>query len=367
MSGQQLVLGSLALSEYLKRKKEDIRWTYVLSDIKPSIVAKVTSCRTRVRAGQDENGHVAYRPEMCHQYDFHYPDAVGFMQELADRGSETIETICRRMSMKPSIWQGVFTLPEGYQKIIPDSDLQKLRRFAKESIDEVFSDNGRYNIGSMISFQFWHSMSPFTGRFVHVHANVVPVVYDNELDEFVKFNFWLDMSKGQENELAKAWRHRIESEYGALDGKKKKWNAYWQYKVGLKNVHHALRYSMRSPVIDCYRVIAFGHVYNPLTERIWAREMLDRPKSEKRSQWFGYLADGVKTRYLKKLYIEYEKKAIWQKKHRVRHCLKCGLEITWGRFPHLIIEVLKHNPSAEIMCYGKPEDFISGDSGVKWS
>jgi hypothetical protein len=64
---------------------------------------------------------------------------------------------------------------------------------------------------------------------------------------------------------------------------------------------------------------AVNKVQRPNSLKVdWVRRMLIRPRYEKRHQWYGYLSDGIKSKYLQKLGLSIERKSVRDRVRRRR-------------------------------------------------
>jgi hypothetical protein len=102
-----------------------------------------------------------------------------------------------------------------------------------------------------------------------------------------------------------------------------------------------------------------GYDKDDETMKAWVRRMLLRPKTEKRTQWFGYLSDGRKSKYLSKLEYKLEKKSIRRKNRTRKVCLKDGTDIEWEHIPEELDIVEKYSPNLSILTYGVPKEGVS--------
>jgi hypothetical protein len=78
--------------------------------------------------------------------------------------------------------------------------------------------------------------------------------------------------------------------------------------------------------------------------------MLIRPRKEKRHQWYGYLSDGIKARYLQKLGISIDRKAVRDRERRKSYCPDCKNELVCIGFGTPYEEV-KKEAGSRILIY----------------
>ena|SRR3989442_15557875 len=89
--------------------------------------------------------------------------------------------------------------------------------------------------------------------------------------------------------------NKFEQRFGRV--KASRFVTYWHYGRGHAVMRHRLSYQFRRPVKDCYNVVMSMQSVDGLNLASVNR-MLLRPKNEKGHQWYGWLSDGVKTKFL---------------------------------------------------------------------
>jgi hypothetical protein len=86
--------------------------------------------------------------------------------------------------------------------------------------------------------------------------------------------------------------------------------------------------------------------------------MLLRPKTEKRTQWYGFLSDNQKSKYLKKLGYVLEAKAVRRKKRSKRVCFEDGTDISWNCVAEDLDFALEHHGERPVMTFGVPKSGV---------
>jgi hypothetical protein len=169
----------------------------------------------------------------------------------------------------------------------------------------------------------WHSDEPWRGFFFHLHFTVLCLYYDKVSGGFGRNQMFLDPPHLLM--LRELWRQKFEDRYGRTIAKT--FDVHWHYSHGQGRLRHRLQYQFRRAVLDCYKATYRSGVPTSLN-RDWAERLLYPPKNMKRLQWFGFLSDGVKAKFLKeKLSIALEKKAVRDKERRKVPCPDCGSQL----------------------------------------
>ncbi len=284
-------------------------------------------------------------------------DANAYTYNQSEDALEILEIINRRVGgEKVCVWAGELTLPKSSWNMVGNDDAKRMNRIGSEWANELFSDGGRYILGFEVGFHFWHSSNPLLGWYPHLHLNLSDIAYEVDKQEWHRLNLYQnDLQKGSESILSKTWRSKFEAEYGAIRAKRVV--AHWAYRSNQAGVRHRLSYAMRNPVSDCYKLIS-KMSYDQARDRDWVRRMLLRPKTEKRTQWFGYLSDGQKSKYLRKLNYVLEPKAVRRKKRSKRVCDEDGTDIFWG-YPAVTYDAsLTYYKNRPVMTYGIPKEGV---------
>ena len=367
----------MPVSEYAK-KEIDSRWLKIVEDIAPDKAEKLRNCRKFVRTGVCEEHHKYLRGSLCRLRDLCPVDGSGYTKEQSEDALEILRTIDRRVGGKHSVtvWAGEFTLPKRAWGMVSDADVKRMKSLGADVINDMFARDKacgersckhrkrkdgscsapfRYRLGFEVSFHYWHSSDPFFGWFPHLHVNLSDIAFDTVKNEWVKLNFWLyDMRRSGESKLDSCWKKHFESSFG-LVGDNRHWNAHWAYRRGTGRVRHRLSYAMRNPVSDCYKALDRLVYRGTTSEKTWFARLLLRPNREKRTQWFGYLGDSVKSKYLKSLNVNLESKAVRRKRRNRRVCPIDGTEITWNRQLDSLSFALTYYKDVPVLAYGKRE------------
>ena len=343
----------MSLEQFAKKKLTE-RWIRVVRDVAPDKVDDLLDCRKRFYTGECEESHGYLRASLCRLRDICPIDANAYTYNQSEDALEILSIISRRVGGgKVRLWAGELTLPRSCWNKVGDCDAKKMKRLASEAVNELFSDGGRYFLGFEVSFHYWHSSAPFRGWYPHIHLNISDVAWERDKQEWERLNLYQnDLGKKGECKLSLAWRNAFESEYGKVSARD--FVVPWAYRDGLTGVRHRLSYAMRNPVVDCYKAIG-KFDYRPELDREWARRMLLRPKTEKRTQWFGFLSDNQKSKYLKKLDYTLEPKPIRRRKRSKRVCLDDGTDISWNFRAEDLDFALTYYRERPVMTFGVPK------------
>src|SRR5438552_966315 len=197
-----------------------------------------------------------------------------------------------------------FTLPFEGQRKVDDGNIGELRCLAFECLKEIMSPDSQFVIAGVGSTHHWHSSDPMKGWFPHVHFTVLELAYDKVNDRFVRLPVHLGREALQR--LNSLWRQKFEARFGSV--RARRFVTHWHYGRGHAAMAHRLSYQFRRAAKDCYSAVMAMQNTEGLNLE-WVKRMLLRPKKEKRHQWYGWLSDGVKTNFLRKLEIERARKS----------------------------------------------------------
>ena len=246
---------------------------------------------------------------------------------LAEDATELVSKIAFATDGRVNLASVDFTLAPEAQAMVKMQDLAKLRKMCWEVLKEVYGvydeyGNERRLIAGVGVSQYWHSRNPFKGFFPHFHMTVLDVFYDRKEGSFGRVNLYLEPERLQL--LKDLWRNSFEARYGRTTAKL--FDVRYRYSHGQGRLNHRLTYSFRRVVIDCYKkTLKTGPKVK--VDVAWMQQMLLPPKNWKAIQWFGYLSDGVKASFLKKLGIGFEKKSVRDREKRKVKCNICGNDL----------------------------------------
>lgn len=353
----------LRLEQFAKKKLND-RWIAVIRDVAPNLVEDLERCRKQLFAGRCEESHGYLKASLCRLRGICPIDANAYTYNQSEDALEILEILNSRIGGgKVCVWAGELTLPRSSWNSVGNEDAKKMNQLGSNWVNESFSENGRYRLGFEVSFHYWHSKDPFSGWYPHLHVNISDIAFERDKREWHRLNLYQnDLEKYSDSTLSKTWRSEFESEYGTVRAKRVV--AHWTYRSGVTGVRHRLSYAMRNPVVDCYKSISRLD-YRPERDRDWVRRMLLRPKTEKRTQWFGYLSDGQKSKYLRTLNYVLESKAVRRKKRSKRVCDLDGTSITWSHPPTPLDSALNIFKDRPVMTYGIPKEGVQYWSPVQ--
>jgi len=297
-------------------------WLELISKVSLAKAVGMAKCRQVFSTWADSNGHSYYRATLCQQRDVCVTCSWVYNEELVAGTMELYRQICNSTGAKVDFVECTLTLPPSAQRLVRNEMLGVLRRTGFEAVNEVLSEEGRFVLGSVGSTHHWHSESPLKGWFPHVDFTVLGLAYEKDKERFVPIDLYL---KGERLErFNRLWRSRFIAAFGQV--RTVRFVIYWHYGSGYATAEHRFGYQFRRPVLETFQAI--GKLGSLSRVNIgWVRQMLIRPKNEKRHQWYGYLSDGIKSRYLQKLGLSIERKSVRDRVRRKAYCPDCGDEL----------------------------------------
>jgi len=211
----------------------------------------------------------------------------------------------------------VFTLPRLLQKAIGYDNFKKFNDICLETIKEYHE--GTMPAGVNASHT-WHSKSPLEGRYPHNHSFWLNYGYNKASDRFEMIEKFYDVKK-----LRNIYRKRLNKAFGVTLPMV---NLFVEYvRVDPNNekkrrkILHMLTYAFRMPQKDITehargvrwdsKQRKYVQIAEPIVEFSQAQlahitYVLQPPPNWRRVRWYGWLADGVRAKYLNKLDIAIE-------------------------------------------------------------
>ncbi|GAG79796.1 unnamed protein product, partial [marine sediment metagenome] len=163
----------------------------------------------------------------------------------------------------------------------------------------------------------WHSKNPIAGKYGHNHSFWLNYAFDKKAGKFVKVDKFYDVER-----LKEIYRKTLASSYG-IDLEVV--NLFIKYahvdpenEEKRRKVLHMLSYAFRMPQKDITeyargvkwnrKQLKYNQVRNPMRmftqdEKDHISYILAPPPNWRRVRWYGWLADGVRAKYLKMLDI----------------------------------------------------------------
>lgn len=351
----KLELRAISLDEYSK-KELDWRYLKIVEDIAPDKVGKLRECRKSVRLGEcEDHGHKYYKGSLCRLRDLCPVDASGFANDQGEDAFEIMNLRARRVDgHNDRVWYCDLDLPREAWNLVSNDGLGDFRTVGIATMEEMFSENGRYLLWYRIDAQYWHSRDVMLGWYPHLHITLSSIAYDTVVKKHVRLNFWqADMRRHNDSKLSRVWKKNFEAKYGTLHSKRMV--TWFHYSERQSSVKHWVRYAARSPVIDLYKAL-YGMMYRGTDEeKAWLARLLLRPDGEKRGLWCGIASSRIRRKYLAMLNIILPDQAARRKVRRRKLCLECGSEIHWGRWLEPIERAIVSNPNVEVLVMAKPE------------
>lgn len=288
----------------------------------------------------DKNGHEGFKPIMCNDKNRCIIDSGIYVGGLARDAFDLLKAISDTWHNNEGSYlyflNDTFTLPVTLQNRLYDLGNDGKLQFW-DTIKEFYYLLYGGMPAMCINFQTWSTKSPLDKDFIHNHVFGLNLCYNKSrgfytVDYFVDLDLALSIWYGCVSRLAKKVNINLES--SILDGAKSLvWDhgnplafnplAYTTDNNGNKksNYHlikHAINYDMRKPVSDIVKFFGSSSYNNSLTLSQQARmdELLVPSDNKKRCAWIGWLADGVKNKYLflLGLYVKSKKELLLEMK-----------------------------------------------------
>jgi hypothetical protein len=297
-------------------------WLGLISKVSLAKASGMAKCRQVFSKWADSKGHSYYRATLCQQRDVCVTCSWVYNEELVAGTLELYRLLCNVVGSTVGFGECELTLPPVAQRLVGDGMLGALRRTGFESINEVLSEQSRLVLGGVASTHHWHSSRPLRGWFPHVHLTVLGLAYEKDKDRFVPLDLYF---KGERLKgLNKVWGTKFRETFD--DTRTRKFVTHWHYGEGYATAEHRFRYQFRRPVAETFNAVA--NLRSPDSVNLeWVKRMLVRPRNEKRHQWYGYLSDGIKSKYIQKLGVSVERKSVGDRARRKVYCPDCGDEL----------------------------------------
>lgn len=309
------------VSGYIRRLPPE-RWGSLVARFSVPKAAGLMQCRQVFSTWSDSNGHTFYRGTLCQQRDVCLTCSWVYNQELVASTMDLYRLLCNATNSKIEFAEATFTLPPSAQRLVGNEMLGTLRRTGFEAIDDVLNEDGRFSLGAIGSTHHWHSEAPLRGWFPHVDFTVLGLAYEKDKDRFARIDLYLKDERLER--FNRLWRTKFTETYGEV--RTARFVNYWHYGRGYATAEHRFGYQFRRPVSETFEAVNKLRNLNSVNIE-WVRRMLVRPKNEKRHQWYGYLSDGIKSKYLQKLGLSIERKSARDKVRRKAYCPDCGDEL----------------------------------------
>lgn len=312
---------ALNVEQYRPRPLSE-KWLALVAKLSFAKAVGTSKCRQQFSTWADSNGHVFYRGTLCQQRDVCPTCSWVYNEELVASTMDLYRLVCGATKSKVEFAEATLTLPPSAQRLVGNEMLGRLRRTGFEAINEVLSEEGRFELGAVGSTHHWHSKAPLRGWFPHVNFTVFELAYEKDKDRFVRIDMYLEGNRlDWFNEL---WRTKFVETFGSV--RVPKFVSKWHYGGGDATAEHRFGYQFRRPVSDTFQAV--NKLRNVNSVNIdWVKRMLIHPKNEKRHQWYGNLSDGIKSEYLQKLGLSIERKSARDRARRRAYCPDCGDEL----------------------------------------
>lgn len=264
---------------------------------------KIMNCLKVGETYQCPHGHLVYKPTLCKNPKI----CVNCGQQYTKKQSAKIKEIFNSIHEKVDgvrVTDFVFTVPKQLWKLIDYTNYNRFLRCCKKTIQKYF-----YGLPCGISnFHHWHSKNPMAENYPHIHLNSLNIVFVKNTPMVVRFD--IDLKK-----MRQLYKENLEQEF---DVEISKINIHYEHipiddKPYHKNkkitnnqkIWHKLKYNFRMPQLDVNKFSNKHQIslYSDQQKNAILK-LINPPKNFKRTRWFGWLADGVRTKYLKLLDVE---------------------------------------------------------------
>jgi hypothetical protein len=299
-------------------------WSAFLGEYAPEEQAVVAGCGRVYRVWETkESKKQALRPMSCQHRNYCIVDANRSTSELVDDNVEAIKALFDKLGRKIQIGICEGTLPKNLwnQIGLAVNGEKRMRAAVARVLKRVLGD-----VAPNLSVHVFHSRNPLEGYYPHVHGLVLPF-RRNELGGFERFDVYL--SQEVLARFSPVWKEEMIAEFGFKDDGRK-WVFHWGFANGEAGLVHRLEYQYRKPIKDLYKFVTSGLLPVedwPSVNRVWLRKLMVRPKYEKRSQWFGWMSDGVRSKSLAGIGLVVPKLAVRRRERR-----RCFDEATGEEF-----------------------------------
>lgn len=239
-----------------------------------------------------ENGHKIARPKMCGLRRFCPKCADKYRKLKTKHAIEVFRSVENWRCTKSNEWlyltHLVFTFPkELWHEVIKNPD--KAFRVIFDVLRYPFNKHESIS-GGVCALHLVESKDPLRTWRPHIHVILPNAIFEKTAVWYLKrtrpyFN---------ESNLKIRFKTEVERKYNYVYGEKKPdlYMRYFKFS-DIKKVVHALKYAFRLPIKDLT-----SHLHGGLSEesKKFVLEVINyKPK---RIRWFGFLADGVKKKYV---------------------------------------------------------------------
>jgi hypothetical protein len=260
---------------------------------------------------REGGGHLLLRRRLCRHRNFCPNDAEAYVRLRVNRAWKIIKEFANSVKFGVYVIHIVFTFPrEIWRKGVEDPSL--LAKCVYGTLKQY--KGGMF--GGVLGIHLWHSKKPQSGWYPHVHVLLLNAVL-NRLPQLSGDGIKLSKKKKGCNFYFKRKRPffnnkllKIRFKWAIKEVFGYEWiglpDVYCQYyKVNDENkckIKHKLRYVFRLPIQD-FDKVDFSKLDDVEAKFVW--ELLNF--RFKRVRWFGFLADGVKKRYLAVAGVKFER------------------------------------------------------------
>lgn len=238
-----------------------------------------------------EGKHWVLRPISCGKRRICPICADRYAWSKVNHAFDVFREIEEKTKFKVYVMHSVFTLPD----FLWDGVKGNENRFFK-IVYRVLKRLSRGMSGGVSAFHMWRSSDPLSGYYPHIHVVIPNIVFfkNGELWYFKRTKPYFDLDKAK-----KIYREELKKEFGQSIDEVNLWVRYMPMKHE-NRIKRVLKYIFRSPISDFSKDLR-----SDLGSEIVKFVINSIYFKKKRIRWFGFLADGVKTKYLSYLGIRY--------------------------------------------------------------
>lgn len=300
----------------------DLAYGNYLENEHISLLGHIKHCLRWGKQGTCENKHKVFIPKRCKKSSCPKCSDTERIR-LSDFYFDLLKNLDYRLA-DLSFIHYTFTFPKMFWELLK-TEPHTCFRLVNECLAEYLGGHA----GTVMSFHNWHSAFPLSNYYPHVHGFMVNYTFENH--DYNQIPNYQDLDK-----LRLIWKQTLERFFGCeINGKL---DIYFQYikfkgstwKENTKRfvdnkilIKHRLKYMFRTYVVDVrqyclrYWVQRFDE-----TETRFLNE-LSSGKGKKHIQSYGWLADGVKNKYLSLVGCHHETRAERKLRKKIPLCPVC--------------------------------------------
>lgn len=325
----------------------------------------------------DQNNHSGFKPILCRDRNRCLLDALAYTNKQSSDAFDLLKSIADKWhsvnGSYPYLWDDTFTLPVDLNDKLVSMGSEGKKLFSDTVLDFYHIAFGGHP-ALLFNFQTWHSSNPLTKPFIHFHVIGLNIFYPLESlkyfsrkDQYFTIPSWLDIDfmrsiwygclKRLYSEVGLRMPNDLVGVQGEPGTKEIVWDhSYLKFspyektttngiaRSNFRIIKHKLNYDRRKPVLDIVkffeRIDKGSTILLSSSQISRLKELTSPQRHTKFSYWVGWLADGVKNKYLKdfNLYVKtkLELKKELRDKVDIYICPICGSDMHYQEHSDLI-------------------------------